>query len=101
MTTIEPDIISGAGLPAGSRRKRVFPILFVQILTANLAVAGAVTLLLYWTFRRLTDAYFHRLMEEFNISPTKLNSMFVEDVEKSLIFGLLNNAFAVRIESVE
>ena len=78
----------GAGSSAGSRRKRVFPILFVQILAANLAVAGAVTLLLYWTFQRLTDAYFHRLMVEFNISPTKLNSMFVEDVEKSLVFGI-------------
>jgi signal transduction histidine kinase len=66
----------------------VFPILFVQILAANLAVAGAVTLLLYWTFQRLTEAYFHRLMEEFNISPTKLNSMFVEDVERSLVFGI-------------
>ena len=73
---------------AGSRRRRVFPILFVQVLAANLAVAGAVTLLLYWTFRQLTDAYFHRLMVEFNISPTKLNSMFVEDVEKSLVVGI-------------
>jgi signal transduction histidine kinase len=83
-----PDIDPGAGPLAGSRRRRVFPILFVQILAANLAVAGAVTLLLYWTFQRLTDAYFHRLMVEFNISPTKLNSMFVEDVEKSLVVGI-------------
>ena len=86
--TTQPDNDPGAKSLAGSRRRRVFPILFVQILAANLAVAGAVTLLLYWIFRRLTDAYFHRLMEEFNISPTKLNSMFVEDVEKSLIFGI-------------
>ncbi len=86
--TPPPDIDAGAGSPAGLRRRRVFPILFVQILAANLAVAGAVTLLLYWTFRQLTDAYFHRLMVEFNISPTKLNSMFVEDVERSLIFGI-------------
>jgi two-component system sensor histidine kinase BaeS len=71
-----------------TRRRGVFPILFVQILAANLAVAGAVTLLLYWTFQRLMEAYFHRLMEEFNISPTKLNSMFVEDVERSLIWGI-------------
>ncbi len=84
----QPDNETGAGSRAGPRRRRVFPILFVQILTANLAVAGAVTLLLYWTFRRLTDAYFHRLMEEFAISPTKLNSMFVEDVERSLVVGI-------------
>jgi signal transduction histidine kinase len=77
-----------AGAAAGSRRKRAFPVLFVQILAANLAVAGAVTLLLYWTFRRLTDAYFHSLMKEFDISPTKLNSMFVEDVERSLVVGI-------------
>ncbi len=88
MTTTLPDTGPGAGSRAGPRRKRVFPILFVQILAANLAVAGAVTLLLYWTFRRLTETYFHRLMEEFNISPTKLNSMFVEDVEKSLVVGI-------------
>ncbi|TDI60042.1 MAG: HAMP domain-containing protein [Alphaproteobacteria bacterium] len=88
MTTARPEASSGAGSLAGPRRKRVFPILFVQILAANLAVAGAVTLLLYWTFQRLTDTYFHRLMEEFNISPTKLNSMFVEDVERSLVFGI-------------
>jgi len=89
MTRTPPDMDPGAGPPAGPRRRRVFPILFVQILAANLAVAGAVTVLLYWTFRRLTDAYFHRLMEEFAISPTKLNSMFVEDVEKSLIVGIV------------
>jgi signal transduction histidine kinase len=88
MTTIDPEIRTGAGSLAEPRRKRAFPILFVQILAANLAVAGAVTLLLYWTFRQLTDAYFHRLMAEFNISPTKLNSMFVEDVEKSLVVGI-------------
>ena len=83
-----PDLDPGAKSLAGPRRKRAFPILFVQILAANLAVAGAVTLLLYWTFQRLTDAYFHRLMEEFAISPTKLNSMFVEDVERSLVVGI-------------
>jgi signal transduction histidine kinase len=88
MTTIDPEIRAGAGSLAEPRRKRAFPILFAQILAANLAVAGAVTLLLYWTFRQLTDAYFHRLMVEFNISPTKLNSMFVEDVEKSLVVGI-------------
>ena len=82
------DLDPGAKLLAGPRRKRVFPILFVQILAANLAVAGAVTLLLYWTFQQLTDAYFHRLMVEFSISPTKLNSMFVEDVERSLVVGI-------------
>ena len=86
--TPPPDIDDGAGSRAGPQRRQVFPILFVQIPAANLAVAGAVTLLLYWTFRRLTDAYFHRLMEEFAISPTKLNSMFVEDVEKSLVVGI-------------
>jgi len=86
--TPPPDPDPGAKSLAGPRRKRAFPILFVQILAANLAVAGAVTLLLYWTFQRLTDAYFHRLMEEFAISPTKLNSMFVEDVERSLVVGI-------------
>ena len=86
--TMPPDPDPGAKSLAGPRRRRAFPILFVQILAANLAVAGAVTLLLYWTFRQLTDAYFHRLMEEFAISPTKLNSMFVEDVERSLVVGI-------------
>lgn len=70
------------------QRRREFPILFTQILTANLAVAGAVALLLYWTFSALTETYFHRLMVEFSISPTKLNSMFVEDVENSLYVGI-------------
>ena len=72
----------------GERRKQAFPVLFIQLVAANIIVAGTVTLLLYLTFDSLTEAYFHRLMVEFNISPTKLNSMFVDDVEKSLLWGI-------------
>ena len=70
------------------RRKPVFPVLLIQLVAANIIVAGTVTLLLYLTFQNLTEAYFHRLMVEFNISPTKLNSMFVDDVERSLVWGV-------------
>jgi len=70
------------------RRPAPFPMLFIQLFAANIVVAGTVTLLLYLTFQNLTEAYFHRLMEEFHISPTKLNSMFVEDVETTLIWGI-------------
>lgn len=71
-----------------SRKPAAFPMLFIQLVAANIVVAGTVTALLYLTFQNLTEAYFHRLMEEFHISPTKLNSMFVEDVETSLIWGI-------------
>ncbi len=71
-----------------SRTKAAFPVLFIQLVVANIVVAGTVTLLLYLTFDNLTEAYFHRLMVEFDISPTELNSMFVDDVEKSLLLGI-------------
>ena len=76
--------------PADTRRRRkpAFPVLFIQLVAANIVVAGTVTLLLYLTFDNLTEAYFHRLMVEFNISPTKLNAMFVDDVERSLVWGV-------------
>jgi signal transduction histidine kinase len=77
-----------AGGRAARHRKAAFPVLFIQLVAANIIVAGTVTLLLYLTFETLTEDYFHRLMVEFNISPTKLNSMFVEDVEKSLLWGI-------------
>ncbi len=76
--------------PADTRRRRkpAFRVLFIQLVAANIVVAGTVTLLLYLTFDNLTEAYFHRLMVEFNISPTKLNAMFVDDVERSLVWGV-------------
>ncbi len=71
-----------------ARRKGAFPVLFVQMVAVSIVVAGTVTVLLYMTFDKLTEVYFHSLMVEFNISPTKLNSMFVEDVERSLVWGI-------------
>lgn len=65
-------------------RIRNFPVLLVQLVVANIVVAGAVTATLYWLFTGLMDAYFSSLMDEFDISPTKLNSMFAMDVEQSL-----------------
>ncbi len=70
------------------RRARPFPLLLVQLVVANIIVAGVVAVVLYFTFDGLTEAYFDRLMKEFNISPTKLNTMFVEDVERSLFWGI-------------
>ncbi|MHA1553293.1 MAG: ATP-binding protein [Alphaproteobacteria bacterium] len=64
------------------------PLLLIQLVAANIIVAGVVALVLYFTFDNLTETYFGRLMEEFNISPTKLNSMFVDDVERSLFWGI-------------
>lgn len=69
--------------------KKTYPILLVQLVLANIVVAGAVTATLYWIFTRLKDAYFMNLMREFGISPTKLNSMFTTDVEQSLWWGIL------------
>ncbi len=66
-----------------------FPALLVQLVIANIIVAMAVTATLYWIFTRLMDAYFERLMHEFDISPTKLNSMFTSDVEQSLWWGIV------------
>ncbi|HHG89474.1 MAG TPA: HAMP domain-containing protein [Devosia sp.] len=60
------------------------PVLLVQLVVANIVVAGTVTALLYWLFTGLMDAYFNSLTAEFGISPTKLNSMFAMDVEQSL-----------------
>lgn len=70
-------------------RRRALPIVFGQLVAANLVVAGVVAVVLYLTFQNLTAGYFERLMKEFNISPTKLNSMFVEDVERSLFWGIV------------
>ncbi len=67
---------------------RAMPLLLIQLVAANIIVAGVVAVVLYFTFDGLTEAYFNRLMKEFNISPTKLNSMFVEDVERSLFWGI-------------
>ena len=68
--------------------QHVFPLLLIQLVSANIIVAGVVAAVLYFTFDSLTELYFERLMKEFNISPTKLNSMFVEDVERSLFWGI-------------
>ncbi len=65
-------------------RIRNFPVLLVQLVVANIVVAGAVAAMLYWLFTGLMDAYFNSLTDEFDISPTKLNSMFAMDVEQSL-----------------
>lgn len=64
------------------------PILLIQLVAGNIVVAGVVAIVLYITFGGLTEAYFERLTEEFNISPTKLNTMFVDDVEQSLFWGI-------------
>ena len=71
-----------------AKRKAAFPVLFLQMVAVSVVVAGTVTVLLYLTFEKLTEVYFRSLMVEFNISPTKLNSMFVDDVERSLIWGI-------------
>jgi two-component system sensor histidine kinase BaeS len=68
--------------------QRGAPLLLIQLVLANIIVAGVVAAVLYFTFDSLTEVYFERLMKEFNISPTKLNSMFVEDVERSLFWGI-------------
>lgn len=73
---------------ARDKRRTVFPVLFFQMVAVSIVVASTVTVLLYLTFDKLTQVYFHSLMVEFNISPTKLNSMFVDDVERSLIWGI-------------
>lgn len=67
--------------------RRAAPLLLIQLVAANIAVAAVVGLVLYFTFDALTEAYFERLMDEFSISPTKLNSMFVEDLEQTLFRG--------------
>lgn len=64
------------------------PLLLMQLVAANIIVAGVVAFVLYLTFDSLTATYFDRLMVEFNISPTELNSMFVDDVERSLFWGI-------------
>ena len=69
--------------------RKTFPILLLQLVIANILVAVAVTGTLYVLFTRLMDTYFARLMHEFDISPTKLNSMFTSDVEQSLWWGIL------------
>ena len=71
-----------------TRQKGAFPVLFLQMVAVSIVVAGTVTVLLYLTFDKLTEVYFYNLMVEFNISPTKLNSMFVDDVERSLVWGI-------------
>jgi len=60
-----------------------------QLVIANIIVAGAVTATLYWIFTQLMDNYFNKLMNEFDISPTKLNSMFASNVEQSLWWGIV------------
>lgn len=72
----------------GSAPARAMPALLIKLVAANIIVAGVVAVVLYITFDGLTEVYFERLMKEFNISPTKLNSMFVDDVEKSLFWGI-------------
>ena len=69
-------------------RARAMPLLLIQLVVANIIVAGVVAMVLYITFDGLTETYFDRLMKEFNISPTELNSMFVDDVEQSLFWGI-------------
>ena len=69
--------------------RKTFPFLLLQLVVANILVAMAVTGTLYVLFTRLMDAYFERLMHEFDISPTKLNSMFTSDVEQSLWWGIV------------
>ena len=71
-----------------TQQKGAFPVLFLQMVAVSIVVAGTVTVLLYLTFDKLTEVYFYNLMVEFNISPTKLNSMFVDDVERSLVWGI-------------
>ena len=71
-----------------NKRARAMPLLLIQLVVANIIVAGVVAMVLYITFDGLTKTYFDRLMNEFNISPTKLNSMFVDDVEQSLFWGI-------------
>ncbi len=73
---------------AERRRPANYPVLLVQLVLANIAVAAAVTLTLYWLFTRLMDSYFDSLMDEFDVSPTKLNTMFAMDVEQSLWWGI-------------
>ena len=71
-----------------NKRARAMPLLLIQLVVANIIVAGVVAMVLYITFDGLTKTYFDRLMNEFNISPTKLNSMFVDDVEQRLFWGI-------------
>ncbi len=70
------------------KRRRGYPVLLFQLVVANILVAGAVTATLYWIFTRLMGNYFTKLMHEFDISPTKLNSMFASSVEQSLWWGI-------------
>jgi signal transduction histidine kinase len=70
------------------KRGRGYPVLLVQLVVANILVAGAVTATLYGIFTRLMENYFTKLMHEFDISPTKLNSMFTSSVEQSLWWGI-------------
>jgi len=70
-------------------RGRGYPVLLFQLVFANILVAGAVTATLYGIFTRLMENYFAKLMHEFAISPTKLNSMFTNSVEQSLWWGIL------------
>jgi two-component system, OmpR family, sensor histidine kinase BaeS len=74
--------------PKHGPQGRAMPLLLIKLVAANIVVAGVVAVVLYITFDGLTEVYFERLMKEFNISPTKLNSMFVDDVEKSLFWGI-------------
>jgi signal transduction histidine kinase len=71
------------------KRARGYPVLLFQLVMANILVAGAVTATLYWIFTGLMDNYFTKLMHEFDISPTKLNSMFASNVEQSLWWGIV------------
>jgi len=71
------------------RQGRGYPVLLFQLVVANILVAGAVTATLYGIFTRLMENYFAKLMHEFGISPTKLNSMFTSSVEQSLWWGIL------------
>ncbi len=70
------------------KRGRGYPVLLVQLVVANILVAGAVTATLYGIFTRLMENYFNKLMHEFDISPTKLNEMFTSSVEQSLWWGI-------------
>ncbi len=71
------------------KRAHGYPVLLFQLVMANILVAGAVTATLYWIFTGLMDNYFTKLMHEFDISPTKLNSMFASNVEQSLWWGIV------------
>jgi len=71
------------------RRGPGYPVLLFQLVIANILVAGAVTATLYGIFTQLMENYFTKLMHEFGISPTKLNSMFTSSVEQSLWWGIL------------